>query len=369
MTSSETTERLVDTIALLSIPGIGRGRFNRLVKRFGSPGAALAAVKGDIEALPGFSTTIAGAIKEHYDPEAARRTAERIAKLGWAVLYNDSPDYPSRLAQIDDAPPVIFRLGRPIERGERMVALVGTRHATENGRRFTHQLAGDLTQAGLTVISGMAEGIDSAAHRGALDRGGRTVAVWGTPLDQVYPASNRELAERIKAQGAIYSEYLPGVEGSPSNFPERNRIISGMAEAVVVVEAGRKSGALITAQCALDQGRDVFAVPGSPLAENFVGTNELIKMGARLLTSADDILNELPQLRGEMSARRINRLADLTEMERKLVDLLAPGPQQIDVLCRLTGLAVNAIMEYLLALELKGVVQELPGKRFALNEP
>jgi DNA processing protein len=365
---SETKERLADTIALLSIPGIGRGRFGRLVKRFGSASAALTANLTDVEAVPGLSATTAQAIREHCDLEAARQTAARIAQLGWEVLFPDGPEYPLKLAQIDDAPPLLFRLGGPPAPHEQMIGIVGTRHSTEHGRRFTHRLAGDLAAAGLTVVSGMAEGIDAAAHKGALDRGGVTVAIWGTPLDVVYPPSNRELAKRIAEQGAIYSEYLPGVETSPSNFPERNRIISGLSEAVVVVEAGRKSGALITAQCALDQGRDLFAVPGRPGAEKSDGTNELIKSGARLLTDAEDIFAEMPRLRGEISARQINRTVELTDTERKLVEALASGPLQLDLLGRQCGLAVNAVMEYLLAMELKGIVQELPGKRFALTD-
>ena len=368
MIDSETKERLTDTIALLSIPGIGRGRFNRLVKRFGTPSAALAASTQDIDALPGLSETIAGAIKENYDPAKARETAARVAQLGWAVLFPDSAEYPAKLAQIDDAPPLLFRLGAPPQPHEQMIGVVGTRHATEPGRRFAYKLGGDLATAGLTVVSGMAEGIDSAAHKGALDRGGLTVAVWGTPLDTVYPPSNKELAKRIAEQGAIYSEYLPGMETSPSNFPERNRIISGMAEATVVIEAGRKSGALITAQCALDQGRELFAVPGSPSSDKAEGTNELIKAGAHLLTSVDDLLAELPRLRGPISAGQINRTVNLTDTERQLVEALADGPLQIDQLSHKSGLAVNALMEYLLAMELKGIVQELPGKRFVLAD-
>jgi DNA processing protein len=365
---SETKERLTDTIALLSIPGIGRGRFARLVKRFGSPGAALAAETAAVEALPGFSGVTAGAIREHYSPEQARKIVARIAQLGWTVLFPDSAEYPKPLAHIDDAPPLLFRLGRPWGPQEKMIGIVGTRHATEHARRFTQKLAGDLAAAGLTVVSGMAEGIDAAAHKGALERGGLTAAVWGTPLDMPYPPSNKELARRIVEQGAIYSEYLPGVETSPSNFPERNRIISGMSEAVIVVEAGRKSGALITAQCALDQGKELFAVPGPPGAQKSHGTNELIKSGARLVTDVEDVFAELPRLRGEMSARKISRTLDLTETERKLVDTLSSGPYQIDQLGRETGLTVNELMEYLLAMELKGIVQELPGKRFVLTD-
>ncbi|RKX25675.1 MAG: DNA-protecting protein DprA, partial [Candidatus Zixiibacteriota bacterium] len=213
-----------------------------------------------------------------------------------------------------------------------------------------------------------AEGIDSAAHRGALDAKGKTVAVWGTPLNVVFPASNRELAEQIKKHGTIYSEYLPGADTMAGNFPERNRIISGLSEGVVVVEAGSKSGALITAQCALEQGRELFAVPGSPHARRSLGTNQLIKSGAKLITETEDIFSELPRLRNEIAATQFRQLPDMTDMELRMVDLLTSGPLQIDQLCRETELPVSELLEYLLALELKGIIQELSGKRFILAQ-
>jgi len=368
LTNSELKERLVDTIALLNVPGIGSGRFSRLVKVFGSPGAVLEAKVSQLETVPGISKALASAVKEHQDGEKARQAAARIIQLGWTVLFSDQPEYPQRLAQIADVPPVLFRDGSALECERGMIGIVGTRHASESGRRFAYKLAVDLAREGVTVVSGMAEGIDSAAHRGALDAGGTTIAVWGTPLDQVYPKTNRELADRIKVQGAIYSEYFPDTEPNPAHFPERNRIIAGLSEGVVVVEAGKKSGALITAKCALDQGRELFAVPGAPGAGRSFGTNELIKSGARLLTGVADIFDELPRLKGEVSARRFRQMPDLTDMEIRMVDLLSAGPLQLDNLSRQAELPVAEAMEFLLALELKGVVEELPGKRFVLTE-
>jgi len=366
--SSDTKDRLVDTIALLSIPGVGRGRFAGLVRRFGSPSDALAAPLKELLEVPGVSDITAGAIKEKYDGEAARQMAARIVQLGWTTLFAGSPEYPPLLAHIDDHPPLLFRLGEPCRPEHKMIGIVGTRHASEAGRRFTHKIAADLAQAGITVVSGMAEGIDSAAHLGALEGRGLTLAVWGTPLDQVYPPTNRELSRRIMNQGAIYSEYWPGTPANASNFPERNRIISGMSEGLIVVEAGFKSGALITAQFALDQGRELFAVPGHPGSERSAGTNNLIKQGARLLTSAQDVFDEIPRLAGEITATRAKEKPDLTDMERRMVDLLSGGPLQIDQFCRQAGLSVSESLEYLLALELKGIVEELPGKRFVLAD-
>ena len=368
MTNSELKDRLTDTIALLNIPGIGRGRFDKLVKRFGSPGAVLAASVSELTSVPGLSHVTASAIRDDYDGQKARQTAARIIQLGWTVLFPDLEDYPQPLLQIDDTPPLLFRIGQAALGNDKLIAIVGTRRASEPGRRFAHRLARGLAEAGITVVSGMAEGIDSAAHKGALDAGGRTIAVWGTPLDRVYPASNRNLADRIKSTGSIYSEYLPEAEPSPANFPERNRIISGLSEGVVVVEAGEKSGALITARCALEQGRELFSVPGPPTSKRSAGTNNLIKHGARLLTGLDDIFDELPRLKGEIIAREFKQMPDMTEMEVRVVDLLSSGPLQIDQLCRETDVPVSELLEFLLALELKGIIEELSGKRFVLTE-
>lgn len=368
MTNTELKERLTDTLTLLQVPGIGKGRFNRLIQRFGSASGALSASLHDLEAVPGLSHALATAIKSQADPEAARAMAARIVQLGWAVLFPESIDYPIALSRISDPPPVLFRLGEPVHADDKLVAIVGTRRPSERSKLFTAKLAGDLARAGITVVSGMAEGIDSAAHTGALEAGGKTIAVWGTSLDIIYPLTNKKLAERIGQHGAIYSEYLPGTSPDKNTFPERNRIISGLSEAVIVVEAGTKSGALITAELALEQGRDLFAVPGSPDALTSVGTNTLIKKGARLLTGIQDLFDELPRLTGIVSAKRFQALPDLTDTERKMITLLADGPVQIDVLSREANLTISEILEYMLALELKGVVQELSGKRFMLSE-
>ncbi len=368
MTNSELRDRLTNTIALLNVPGVGRVRFTRLSARLGSVETILAASISELESVPGISRTVASAIKQECDLDKARQIASRITQLGWAVMFQDSPDYPQPLVPLADAPPLLFREGDSFDPSDKMIGIVGTRHASESSRRFTRQLATELAREGITVVSGMAEGIDSEAHKGALEGGGRTIAVWGTPLNRVYPASNRQLAEKIRNQGAIYSEYLPDVESSPSNFPERNRIISGLSEGIIVVEAGRKSGALITAKYALEHGRELFAVPGPPGASRSIGTNALIKVGARLLTEVGDIFDELPRLKGQITAKKFRQMPDMTKQERQLVDLLAVGPLQLDNMSREAALPVSDLMELLLALELKGVVEELSGKRFVLRE-
>jgi len=368
LTNAELRQQLTESLALLGIPGIGSGRYRRLVEAFGSPTAVNRASLVQLQQVSGISRKIASTILEQYDVEAAGRQAARIIQMGWDVLFHGHDGYPARLAQISDAPAILFRDGKGHEDLDHMIAVVGTRHATEKGRLFTRQLAAGLARAGVTVVSGMAEGIDTEAHVGALEAGGPTVAVWGSSLDIVYPSSNRDLARRIMADGYVYSEYPPGTKPDKSTFPTRNRIISGLAEGTVVVEAGRKSGALITASQALGQGREVFAVPGAPDNAMSEGANTLLKQGAHVITSAEDILAHLPNLRGEVRARRFRRLPNLTPAEKRLTDLMAAGPVQVDQLARDTQTPTPQVMGLLLALEMKGAVRELSGKRFALME-
>ncbi len=368
LSDNELRDRLVSAITLLKIPGVGIVRYHRLTKTFGDPASVLSSSIGQLETVPGISRAISGAIKKQQDTDKARELAGRIAQLGWSVLFADDPDYPKTLLSIRDYPPILFRIGEPSQDDEKHVAIVGTRRCTEKGRLFTFNLARSLAQAEITVVSGMAEGIDSAAHAGALEADGKTVAVWGCSLETVYPPSNKSLAEAIKKNGAVYSEYLPGTSPDRTTFPERNRIISGMVEAVVVVEAGQKSGALITAQRALDHGRELFAVPGPPNSRSSQGTNNLIKAGAKLTTRIDDIFDELPRLKGEVLVKKFRGLPDMTETERNIVSFFSEGTQQLDQLANSAGMPVSELMEFLLALELKGVVKELSGKRFMLSE-
>ncbi len=368
MTSTELQQRITDTIALLQVPGVGRGRFAKLVGQFGTPSDVFERSLGDLEKVTGISRTLATAIKSASNRDASKAIYARIVQLGWEILFPEHAVYPQPLCSAPDSPPLLFRVGSAWSPSDKMIAIVGTRHASEKGKQFTTTLAGELTRAGMTIVSGMAEGIDSAAHLGALEAGGKTVAVWGTPLNLVYPPINRGLAEKIARSGSIYSEYLPDTRVDPAYFPERNRVISGLSEATIVVEAGWKSGALITADCAIAQGRELFAVPGAPDSPQSLGTNTLIKKGARLLTGPQDLFDEIPRLRGEVTAHRFQALPDLTDTEKRVVSAMAGGPFQLDQLSRLVEVPVAELLEYLLALELKGVVQELSGKRFVLSE-
>jgi DNA processing protein len=368
LTDSERNNRIRDTIGLLLVAGIGRGRLHKLIRAFGSVSGVRSASAGALAKVPGISEPLANAIKKEFDQEKALAFCEQIDGLGWAVLFPDDFEYPDPLKHLDQPPPILFRLGRSADPGDRMIAVVGTRRPSEQGRLFANRLGRSLAEAGVVVVSGMAEGIDTAAHQGALDAGGRTVAVWGSSLDQLYPPTNRKLAERIREQGTIYSEYLPETPPDRPHFPERNRIISGLSAGTVVVEAGQKSGALITARLALEQNRAVFAVPGPPGAVTSLGCNELIKEGATLVTEAGDIFRDLPTLRGEVVAQRCSQRPDLTDTEQDLVTIFAGGPIQIDELSRKAAMSISELTQYLLALELKGVIQELSGKRYMLAE-
>ncbi|MBD3403752.1 DNA-protecting protein DprA [candidate division GN15 bacterium] len=368
MTSSERNRRLIDIITLLTVPGVGRGRYWKLLKQFGSVEKVLRAPVHQVEAISGLGRAVASAIAHEADRDAAAKVAAQIEEYGWTVLFAGADGYPPMLEEIPDKPPVLFARGELPSADDKMIAIVGTRHASDQGKMFTARLASDLVSAGVTVVSGMAEGIDTAAHAGALEAGGRTIAVWGTSLEITYPPSNKHLAERITERGTIFSEYFPGQGPDRSTFPDRNRIISGLSDGVVVVEAGKKSGALITAELALQQGRELFAVPGPPTADRSIGANSLLKKGARLVTSVEDIFEELPRLRGEVAARRFKAVPNVTDTEQQVIDHLADGPCQVDMLAQKLGLTVSEVLEYLLALELKGIVQELSGKRYVLCE-
>ncbi len=370
MTNNENIEKLTEILALLRLSGIGRGRFYALINAFGSPQKIFKASISQLAEVPRISHTIASEVHNNINFVEAKNIASKIFELGWNVHFYNDESFPKQLFTISakEIPPVIFSIGKEISFDDKLIGIVGARHATEQGKQFAYNLAASLSRAGIVVVSGMAEGIDSAAHKGALDAGGHTVAVWGSSLDIVYPPSNKMLAELIKKNGTVFSEYLPGTAPMKNYFPQRNRIIAGFSDGIVVVEAGKKSGALITAEIGLSYEKQIFAMPGLPSSKMSIGTNQLIKSGARLITSIDDIYEELPLLKGEIAAKQFVRLPDMTDIEKKIVHLFSDGPKQVDNISREVSLAVPELMEFLLALELKGIVKELSGKRFMLSE-
>lgn len=360
-------ENLGTLIALCSIGGIGVNRFYQLVGRFGSAEKTLEASVSQLTDIPGIGRDIASRIREEQDRKKAKEVVAEIAKRGWHFfLYTDS-DYPAPMQEIPDRPPFLFYMGDYCEQDDNAIAIVGSRSASEEGRLFAENLGSALAQSDVTVVSGMARGVDMAAHRGALNSGGRTIAVFGCSLETIYPPEGKELARKITESGAIFSEFLPGTVPYGPNFPKRNRVISGFSQGVVVIEAAERSGALSTASHAIAQNREVFAVPGSPRSEMSRGTNKLIKDGARLLTSVEDIFQELPRLKGQVKARQVKSIEGLTDTEKKILESFTDGPVHIDYLSRTLNRSPPEVLQILLALELKGIIKELSGKRYILN--
>jgi DNA processing protein len=360
-------EKLTDLVVLSNIAGVGPRRIYQLVGIFGSLPAILAASIRDLMEVPGIGKDIAFKIKREQKPGEARKIVENALTKGWKVFLFDDVDYPAPLSNVADRPPYLFYLGDYCQSDHNAMAIVGSRSASDEGRAFAGHLASELARHEVTVISGLARGIDLAAHRGAVDAGGRTIAVFGSSLDIIYPPEARPIVTKILDSGCIFSEYPPGTAPYPTNFPRRNRIISGLSQGIVVIEAGLRSGALSTASHALSQNREIFAVPGSPSKTTSIGTNELIKSGARLLTSLEDVFAELPRLKGTSKARSIPDETSLTTTERSIIQLLSEEPEQVDNLSRKLTTPVPDLLPILLALELKGIIKEVSGKRFMLT--
>ncbi len=349
-------------VALWLAPGVGSTRFARLVDAFGSPGAALSAPAGRLMAA-GMPGEVARAITGPGLMDAARRELERLDRLGAAVVTLDDPDYPPLLRSIYAPPPVLFVCGdlKPIRSGG--VAVVGSRSYSPYGRRVAAELGRDLALAGVAVVSGLARGIDTFAQAAALKAGGYTVSVLGCGLDVAYPPENAGLAQEIAAGGALVSELPLGSPPGRGNFPVRNRIISGLSRAVVVVEGGIKSGSLITARHALDQGREVFAVPGPVGTPHSEGSHELLRQGASLLTSAQDLL-EPGALMPLPPEAEPPPPADLPDAARELLELVGEVPVHADVLVRQSGMMPQEVSALLVNLELAGLVSALPGRSY-----
>ncbi len=354
-------EDLCYWVAFSHVPGIGPARLGALIERLGSVRAAWHAPAGALDGvLDQRSRATFLAIRAESDPAAL---LARVAAAGARAVTWDDPAYPARLRRIPLPPYLLYVRGDPALLDTRAVAVVGTRRASAYGRRAAVELAGELAAAGVTIVSGLALGVDAAAHQAALDRGGATVAVLGCGVDVVYPERNRALAARVAAEGALVSEYPPGRPPDAGNFPARNRIVSGLALATLVVEAGAKSGALITAELALEQGGDVFAVPGSIFSPTSEGTNRLIASGAGVARSADDILAALDLTRAaEQNAAR--RALPANPTEAALLAQLAAEPMHIDDLARAAGLASADVAGALTLMELKGMVQHTGGMRW-----
>lgn len=397
MDKSKSLKGLKCWVWLSSLERISPKTRCQLARQFNNPEGLWNASEKEIREIPFINPAVMEDLLNKKKREEAGKKLAEVTELGIEVVTLDDDMYPAGLKNIYDPPLVLYVKGKLAGESAGAIAIVGSRRATSYGRRVTEAISRGLAGLGITVVSGMARGIDSYAHIGALAAGGRTVAVLGCGLDIAYPRENAGLMERIAGCGAVVSEYLPGVHPTPYSFPMRNRIISGMCEGVVVVEAGERSGSLITADFALQQGREVFAVPGNIDSINSIGTNRLIKEGAKMVTCIDDILEELRgfaglkehgNLRGEnnnigdgdvpeggekrsLSGRKKALMALLAKLdgdEKKVVKCIVREPLHIDAISRASGLSIQDVSSILLMLELKGIVEQEPGKVFRLRD-
>lgn len=403
MLSNET----ISLIHLNLIQGVGLKTVQVLRDVFGTAERTLRATADELMKIDGLSPAMCDLLIRKPVLYPIERELELINEYGCQVLtlYDDA--YPLHLKQIDTPPLVLYIKGELTPEDSLSISLVGSRNARDYGRKVSYRLSYQLAQRGLTVVSGLAKGIDTAAHRGALEAGGRTIAVMGNGLSVIYPAMNRDLVKKIEASGALVSEFPIAVKPKPGNFPRRNRIISGLTLGTVVVEASNRSGALITARLAGEQGREVFAVPGEIFSELSTGTHRLINNGAKLVNTVDDLLNELPQhalnqiqsptpvslmsgIDTESSQERVPPVEkddpkltatqppaevqqpvqsapppDLTSDEKTVFDAIETPSSHIDTIVRATQLPISQISSVLLMLELKGIIQQLPGKQFS----
>lgn len=344
------------------VKGIGAVRLKSLLDVFGDAQVAWQASPDELQAVGLHPNLVANLVQARRDI-SLDRVWENIQKLGITVLTWDDSGYPKRLKEVSPSPPVLYLKGDIHPDDDWAVAVVGTRRISSYGRQVVARIATRLAQAGITVVSGLARGVDGVAHKTALEQGGRSLAVLGSGVDRIYPPEHRTLAAQIVAQGALISDYPPGTAPEASNFPPRNRIISGLSMATVIVEAGERSGALITAEFAAEQGREVFAVPGSILAPQSKGTNRLIQEGARVLLDPQEILEVLDLTRvTEQSAARM--VLPANAIEAQLFGALSHEPLHVDEIRNQTKLSIEEVTANLALMELKGMVRQVGGMRY-----
>ena len=349
-------------IGFTLIKGIGAVRLQALIHHFGDLEAAWNAAPADL-AGAGLGPKLIERVLRARQGVDLEKVWDQISAQGIQVLTWNDERYPNRLKEIDQPPPVLFIRGEYLPEDLFAVAIVGTRRITSYGRQLTDEIAAFLGSNGITVVSGLARGVDAMAHQSALRAGGRTLAVLGSGVDRIYPPEHRGLADQIMERGAIISDYAPGTPPDASNFPPRNRIISGLSLAVVVVEAGETSGALITAEFAAEQGREVFAIPGSILAPQSKGTNKLIQRGAQPLLSAQDLMQALDLTRmGEQKTAR--KILPSDAVEAQLLKSLSDQPLHVDEIRNQTGLPIERVSATLALMELKGMVRQVGGMNY-----
>ncbi|HEX2210012.1 MAG TPA: DNA-processing protein DprA [Longimicrobium sp.] len=371
-------------LRLAIVPGMGPARTTALLARFGSVERVLGAPAAQIAEVPGFGREFARRVVEAGTAEGldrARAALDTLERVGARVVTAEDDVYPQAFRALPDPPFVLYAMGDAHLMSEPAIGVVGTRVPTDYGRRVAGRLAYELARAGYGIASGMAKGIDAVAQTAALDAGGGTVGVLGHGIDRIYPPENQRLFHRVREHGLLISELAPGEEPLAGNFPRRNRLIAALSAGVLVVEMGEKSGARHTVEYALELGKEVFAIPGPIGSAASAGTNQLLKEGARLVTSAQDILEELHGVgvvphalagpaAGPSDARPSaprTAPADLAPDEARVFGLLVDDPRHVDDLATAAGMATNSALAALLGLELRELAESLPGKQFRLR--
>jgi DNA processing protein len=365
--SSAVSQSLAAALRLALVPGVGPRIRRKLLEKFGTPQAVFDASPSQLRAVHHVGPKLSQAIRAAAEEIDVEAEIELCRRNQVQILSDEHDAYPRLLRDLPDPPSILFVRGHIIPADALAIAIVGSRHATHYGLAQAERLAASLARAGLTVVSGLARGIDSAAHRGALAAGGRTIAVLASGVLNVYPPENQELAEQIAAHGAVISESPPRFEPLAGMFPQRNRIISGLSLGVVVVEASTRSGALITARHAMEQGRDVFAVPGPVTSRMSHGCHRLIRDGAKLVETVDDVLEELGPLvaaaPAQADGREIHHPAELAlnDLERQVLAAIPEQPATIDAVIAASGLLAPQVLATLSVLEMRRLIRRLSG--------
>ena len=353
-------------IALNSLSAIGVNNFHNLLERFGSVSEMFGADRRSLATVDGIGPKSAEQIISCTPQKCADAENRKAEKLNVKIVTLADENYPLNLKKLFNSPPVIYMAGGIRESDAIAIGVVGARKPTPYGRIVTENISAALSARGFTIISGMARGIDGFAHRTAMEAGGRTIAVMGSGLDCCYPPEHKELYEKITEHGAVISQFSFGTGPEKRNFPMRNRIISGLSLGLIVTEAGEKSGALITAYAALEEGREVFAVPGRIDSAKSAGTNRLIQKGAKLVTTAEDVIEEFPpEIQSVLEMEKSGETGDFSAEEEKLITLLGGQERHVDYLIEKSGLPSGVTLGLLLEMEIKGAVRQLPGKLFA----
>jgi DNA processing protein len=357
-----------DLLHLASVPRIGPLKIRSLIAHFGSPTEVLQASARDLIEVPGIDKKLASHIVHHTEGKRlADEQLKRLNRIGGRIVTLWDAEYPSLLKKIYDPPAFLFVLGTLTKQDDTALAIVGTRHPSPYGQHVAERLSRELAKLGITTVSGLARGVDTFVHSSTIKAGGRTIAVIGSGLDVPYPPENKKLLERIAERGAVVSEFLMGAKPDAPNFPRRNRIISGLSLGTIIVESAEDGGAMITASTALDQGREVFAIPGPIIEKRSAGPHKLIREGrATLVTGIEDVLEELPPLRARSPQKehKPEPRVELTLFEQKIFDVLHTEPLHIDTIAERANVSPTDALVNLLSLEFKGVVRQLPGKFF-----